>query len=107
VVCAGKMGTLVTLHVYDVTNSGSGAANNAIITLNRLLKDTWNVGGVFHCGVEVNREEWAFGFCEQGTGVRVLDCVALPAAHLNRIVPQYSRLCARPSKCTKSKIGVG
>mmetsp|Transcript_8634 Transcript_8634/g.14872 ORF Transcript_8634/g.14872 Transcript_8634/m.14872 type:complete len:237 (-) Transcript_8634:218-928(-) len=63
------MGTLVTLHVYDVTNSGSGAANNAIITLNRLFKDTWNIGGVFHCGVEVNREEWSFGFCEQGTGV--------------------------------------
>jgi hypothetical protein len=63
------MGTLVTVHVYDVTNSSSDTANNIIIGLNKMFKDTMSLGGVFHCGVEVNMEEWSFGYCEHGTGV--------------------------------------
>jgi hypothetical protein len=31
----------------------------------------------------------------------------IAASHLNRIVPQYRRLCARQSKCIKPKTGVG
>jgi hypothetical protein len=67
-----RMGTLVTVHVYDVTNSSSDTANNIIIGLNKMFKDTMSLGGVFHCGVEVNMEEWSFGYCEHGTGVRSL-----------------------------------
>lgn len=63
------MSTLVTLHVYDVTNSSSATANSAVININKLFKDSMGLGGVFHCGVEVNREEWSFGYCDYGTGV--------------------------------------
>lgn len=63
------MSTLVSLHVYDVTSSSSATANATIVNINKLFKDTMGMGGVFHCGVEVNREEWSFGFCDHGTGV--------------------------------------
>lgn len=63
------MGTLVTVHVYDVTNSSSETANSIIQGVNRVFKDTMSLGGVFHCGIEVNMEEWSFGYCEHGTGV--------------------------------------
>lgn len=69
------MGTLVTVHVYDVTNSSSDTANSIIIGLNKMFKDTMSLGGVFHCGVEVNMEEWSFGYCEHGTGVSLIRTV--------------------------------
>jgi hypothetical protein len=74
------MGTLVTVHVYDVTNSSSDTANSIIIGLNKMFKDTMSLGGVFHCGVEVNMEEWSFGYCEQGTGVSLIQTVVSDAA---------------------------
>lgn len=63
------MGSLVTVHVYDVTNSSSETANSIIQGVNRMFKDNLALGGVFHCGIEVNMEEWSFGYCEHGTGV--------------------------------------
>ncbi|MCO5578739.1 hypothetical protein L7F22_032584 [Adiantum nelumboides] len=60
----------VALHVYDVTNSGSAKTNNAIVQLNRLLRNGMGLGGIFHSAVEVfDNEEWSFGYCELGSGV--------------------------------------
>ncbi|KAI3458106.1 hypothetical protein Pfo_014769 [Paulownia fortunei] len=62
--------TEVTLHVYDVTNSGSDKTNNTIMQINKVFKDGIGLGGIFHSAVQVyGDEEWSFGFCEQGTGV--------------------------------------
>ncbi|KAG6554278.1 hypothetical protein Mapa_004194 [Marchantia paleacea] len=61
--------TEVWLHVYDVTNSMSVKANNAIIQLNKLMRDGIGVGGIFHGAIQVYDEEWSFGFCETGSGV--------------------------------------
>ncbi|KAL0403169.1 UNVERIFIED_CONTAM: hypothetical protein Sradi_1957700 [Sesamum radiatum] len=62
--------TEVTLHVYDVTNSGSEKTNNTIMQINKIFKDGIGLGGIFHSAVQVyGDEEWSFGFCEQGTGV--------------------------------------
>lgn len=59
----------VTLHVYDVTNSGSVRANSAILGLNRFMRGGIGIGGIFHGAVEVYSREWSFGYCEDGTGV--------------------------------------
>lgn len=44
----------VTLHVYDVTNSGSVRANSAILGLNRFMRGGIGIGGIFHGAVEVS-----------------------------------------------------
>lgn len=77
--------TLVLLHLYDITNTSNTHANEArtvsgfgrlslalqaIKALNRFTRDTFGVGGIFHGAVEVNGEEWSFGYCPYGTGVR-------------------------------------
>lgn len=56
--------------MYDITNTPNSHANEAIKTLNRFTRDTFGVGGIFHGAVEVNGEEWSFGYCPYGTGVR-------------------------------------
>jgi len=56
--------------VYDITNTPNSHANEAIKTLNRFTRDTFGLGGIFHGAVEVNGEEWSFGYCPYGTGVR-------------------------------------
>ncbi|KAL2643309.1 hypothetical protein R1flu_010896 [Riccia fluitans] len=61
--------TEVQLHVYDVTNSMSVKANNAIVQLNKLMRDGMGVGGIFHGAIQVYEEEWSFGYCENGSGV--------------------------------------
>eukprot|EP00230_Micromonas_polaris_P003365 CAMPEP_0119211584 /NCGR_PEP_ID=MMETSP1327-20130426/3042_1 /TAXON_ID=38833 /ORGANISM="Micromonas pusilla, Strain RCC2306" /LENGTH=185 /DNA_ID=CAMNT_0007208721 /DNA_START=88 /DNA_END=642 /DNA_ORIENTATION=- len=61
--------SLVTLHVYDITNTSYESANAAITNLNRFTKDALGAGGIFHGAVEVNGYEWSFGYCDQGTGV--------------------------------------
>lgn len=61
----------VSPQVYDITNTPNSHANEAIKTLNRFTRDTFGVGGIFHGAVEVNGEEWSFGYCPYGTGVRV------------------------------------
>jgi len=43
----------VTLHVYDVTNSGNVRANSAIMNLNKLMRGGIGLGGIFHGAVEV------------------------------------------------------
>ncbi|KAJ9446279.1 DeSI-like protein [Diplonema papillatum] len=53
----------VTLHVYDVTNQ------NVTKYLNKVCKDSANVGGAFHGGVEVCDIEYSFGGTSEGTGV--------------------------------------
>ena len=47
-------------------------ANEAIKTLNRFTRDTFGLGGIFHGAVEVNGEEWSFGYCPYGTGVSAM-----------------------------------
>ncbi|GBG88467.1 hypothetical protein CBR_g47937 [Chara braunii] len=59
----------VLLHVYDVTNSASEKTNNAIRQVNKIMRDTMGIGGIFHGAVEVHGEEWSFGYCERGSGV--------------------------------------
>jgi len=61
--------SLVTLHVYDITNTTYETANNVIQGLNRFTKDALGAGGIFHGAVEVNGDEWSYGFCERGSGV--------------------------------------
>jgi hypothetical protein len=61
--------TEVVLHVYDVTNSGSGRANAMIQRLNKIMRDGMGIGGIFHGAIQVCDEEWSFGYCEFGTGV--------------------------------------
>ena len=61
--------SLVTLHVYDITNTQYEAANTAIQNLNRFTKDALGAGGIFHGAVEVNGDEWSYGYCDRGTGV--------------------------------------
>ncbi|KAI3800189.1 hypothetical protein L1987_35499 [Smallanthus sonchifolius] len=62
--------TEVTLHVYDITNTGSDNTNNTIVQINRIFKDGVGIGGIFHSAVQVyGEDEWSFGFCEQGSGV--------------------------------------
>lgn len=60
---------LVTLHVYDVTNTSSENTNTGIIRLNTFTRAYCGVGGVFHGGIEVQGAEWSYGFCENGSGV--------------------------------------
>ena len=50
--------SLVTLHVYDITNTTYETANNVIQGLNRFTKDALGAGGIFHGAVEVNGDEW-------------------------------------------------
>ncbi|KAG0593149.1 hypothetical protein M758_1G300900 [Ceratodon purpureus] len=59
----------VTLHVYDVTNSGNVRANSAIMNLNKVMRGGIGLGGIFHGAVEVYGKEWSFGYCENGSGV--------------------------------------
>lgn len=67
---ASKKKMEVTLHVYDVTNSGSEKTNNTILQINKIFKDGIGLGGIFHSAVQIyGEEEWSFGFCEEGTGV--------------------------------------
>lgn len=43
----------VTLHIYDVTNSGSEKTNNTILQINKIFKDGIGIGGIFHSAVQV------------------------------------------------------
>lgn len=47
-------GRPVTLHVYDVTNSGNVRTNNAIMNLNKIMRGGIGLGGIFHGAVEVS-----------------------------------------------------
>ena len=52
--------SLVTLHVYDITNTQYEAANSAHVQLpNRFLLRGARRGGIFHGAVEVNGDEWS------------------------------------------------
>ncbi len=55
--------TEVVLHVYDVTNSGSGRANATIRRLNKILRDGMGIGGIFHGALQV-RHLYCNGFIE-------------------------------------------
>ena len=61
--------------VYDITNTPHSHMNEAIKTLNRFTRDTFGLGGIFHGAVEVNGEEYSFGYCPYGTGVRTCSTV--------------------------------
>lgn len=75
--------SLVTLHVYDITNTQYETANAAIQGLNRFTKDTLGAGGIFHGAVEVNGDEWSYGYCDRGTGVSTRgDSRAPPVARI-------------------------
>ena len=51
---------LVTLNVYDITNTKSDLTNATIQHLNTLTKDTFNAGGIFHGGIEVHGYEYSY-----------------------------------------------
>lgn len=52
----------VTLHVYDVTNSGNVRANSAIMNLNKVMRGGIGLGGIFHGAVEVRLSVRFFAF---------------------------------------------
>mmetsp|Transcript_82897 Transcript_82897/g.208923 ORF Transcript_82897/g.208923 Transcript_82897/m.208923 type:complete len:281 (+) Transcript_82897:64-906(+) len=58
--------TPVLLHVYDVTQASVVRMINAVCAHRQAPV---RLGGAFHVGVEVNGEEWEFGFCDVGSGV--------------------------------------
>jgi hypothetical protein len=59
---------LVTLNVYDI-KMANDHVSTAVSRLNSFTRGALNVGGVFHGGVEVFGDEWAFGYCAEGPGV--------------------------------------
>jgi len=68
----------VRLHIYDVSHEG------AISTINQVFarKDSpVKFGGAFHVGVEVNNQEWCFGYSNSDTKPGVA-CV-MPKRHPN------------------------
>ena len=73
---------LVTLNVYDITNTKSDLTNATIQHLNTLTKDTFNAGGIFHGGIEVHvntlifvmlprRRQWAYRVSKDEQRVRL------------------------------------
>ncbi|KAK4403618.1 hypothetical protein Sango_0730400 [Sesamum angolense] len=46
--------TEVTLHIYDVTNSGNEKTNNTIMQINKIFKDGIGLGGIFHSAVQAS-----------------------------------------------------
>ena len=52
----------VTLHIYDVTNSGSEKTNNTIMQINKIFKDGIGIGGIFHSAVQVSLIFFIFAF---------------------------------------------
>jgi len=58
---------VIWLHVYSVSR------NPMVRGLNRLTRDLWGAGGLFHVAVEVQEltggQEWSFGQTTQGTGL--------------------------------------
>ena len=46
--------TEVILHIYDVTNSDSDKTNNTIVQINKIFKDGFGLGGIFHSAVQVS-----------------------------------------------------
>ena len=82
--------------MYDITNTPNTHANEAIKTLNRFTRDTFGVGGIFHGAIEIASQEWSFGYCPYGTGVR--DAPARRAAGWPR---------SAHTLCTHSAYGTG
>lgn len=76
----------VMLHVYDVAEGNSSAAQ-AIKALNALTRSALGVGGVFHAAVEVYGEEWSYGYCPHGTGVYSCAPRSNPAYTFRESVP--------------------
>ena len=66
---SGSLAASPPSSVYDITNTPHSHMNEAIKTLNRFTRDTFGLGGIFHGAVEVNGEEYSFGYCPYGTGV--------------------------------------
>lgn len=56
--------SLVQLHVYDVTAAHSAAIRN----FNSFGREV-GVGGIFHGGIEINQQEWSYGYAPNGSGV--------------------------------------
>ncbi|XP_074579270.1 uncharacterized protein LOC141835796 [Curcuma longa] len=91
----------VVLHVYNVTNSESETTNNAILKINRICKDRFGIGGVFHSAIEVYEdEEWSFGYCEEGSGV--FNC--LPSG--NSMYTYRERIVLGETKCSISDVNL-
>ena len=59
---------LVTLNVYDITNTKSDLTNATIQHLNTLTKDTFNAGGIFHGGIEVHGYEYSYALLRRRHG---------------------------------------
>lgn len=93
--------SLVTLHVYDITNTQYETANAAIQGLNRFTKDTLGAGGIFHGAVEVNGDEWSYGYCDRGTGVCARGDSRAPQSLASHLVPLRSELTNTSASCEK------
>mmetsp|Transcript_17209 Transcript_17209/g.37030 ORF Transcript_17209/g.37030 Transcript_17209/m.37030 type:complete len:278 (-) Transcript_17209:785-1618(-) len=58
---SGRFDPNVTLHIYDV------GGHRLVKGANKVFRTIGT--GAFHAGVEINGQEWSFGFCELGSGV--------------------------------------
>ncbi|GFH27433.1 predicted protein, partial [Haematococcus lacustris] len=75
----------VWLNVYDVTATGNENVSAMVVKINNLGRDL-GLGGVFHGAVQIDQFEWSFGFCEQGTGVYVVEARKNPIYHYRESV---------------------
>jgi len=64
----------VFVHIYDVSQQASIQRINALFSHKF---SPFRFGGLFHAGVEVDGQEWSFGFTSWGTGVHS----AVPKKH--------------------------
>lgn len=70
-------GTVVRLHVYDVSQQSGIQRLNSVLA--PALTGPLKLGGVFHAGVEVNGIEWSYGYQPQESRCGVCSC--LPTRH--------------------------
>lgn len=64
-----EMMVFVMLLVYDIKYVENVWILSVVMLLNMLMRNVFNVGGIFYGGVEVFGDEWSFGYCLEGLGV--------------------------------------
>lgn len=65
-----------------------------------MTRDAFSLGGIFHGAVEVFGEEWSFGYCPTGTGVRL--AARAPAVFYLTLPPAAHRAPSPPASTLRS-----
>ena len=86
-------GIQVTLHVYDV---GQG---DGVQWLNALFANFYSplkLGGMFHIGVQIGQQEFAYGYTHEGTGVYCTPPLVQTAHHFNQSLEMAPTTLSKP-----------